>query len=106
MNVGVGPVDIGTTVVGELVVVGMTGGGIVGCAIAVVEATISIPLEAAHFVHDNVQMPVVVTMNVSPHVVIDVGTVAQEVVKTTTGMVATEGVHVRTVTQGVSIVQV
>lgn len=85
----------------------MTGGGVVGCAISVAEATISIPFTEAHFVHDNVQMPVVVTTNVSPPVVIDVGTVAQDVVKTTTGMMlTTEGVHVNTVTQGVWIVQV
>jgi hypothetical protein len=102
VTIGVGVVDTGA-VVGELVL-GMTGGGVVSCAIAEVNNLIA--ASEAHFVHDSVQTPGVVTTNVSPPVVIDVGTVAQEVVKTTTGMVTTEGVHVKTVTQGVWIVQV
>ena len=58
-----------------------------------------------HFVHDNVQMPGVEMVKLSPRVVIVVGT-AHEVVKTTTVIVVIPGVQVRTVVQGVGIVKI
>jgi hypothetical protein len=60
----------------------------------------------AHVVCDRVHIPVVVIVNVSPAIETCVGTVTQDVTRTTTDISITAGVHVRTVTQGVSIVKV
>jgi hypothetical protein len=56
--------------------------------------------------HVKVHIPVVVTVKVSPAVVTIVGTVGQEVVRTSTAQVVNCGVHVSTVTQGVGMVNV
>jgi hypothetical protein len=60
---------------------------------------------ATHFVHDNVQMPGVEMVKLSPRVVIVVGT-THEVVKTTTVIDVIPGVQVRTVVQIVGIVKI
>jgi hypothetical protein len=61
---------------------------------------------ATHFVHDNVQMPGVVMVKLSPPVVIVVGTAPHEVVNTTTVINVISGVHVRTVVQGVGMAKI
>jgi hypothetical protein len=61
---------------------------------------------ATHFVHDNVQIPGVVMVKLSPRVVIVVGTASHEVVNTTTVIDVISGVHVRTVVQGVGIAKI
>lgn len=78
-----------------------------GCAVGERVAWFSALLSGAtHFVPDNVQMPGVVMVTLSPREVIVVGTAPHEVVNTTTVMYVISGVHVRTVVQGVGIVKI
>lgn len=75
------------------------GAGIVSMAVAT-----AVPIGEAHLVQVRVCVPILVTVNDSPWVVITVGTVGHEVVMTTASSVVNVGEQVRTVTPGLSIV--
>jgi len=105
-----GVVDAPMTTVGITKAAIVSGQGVVDALTTLVTANATGPAvgmpKTTTVVIVKVHAPVVVTVNVLPAVVTQVGTVTQEVVKTTAVLVNATEVHVSTVTHAVSTVNV